>query len=266
MRNCFAAVLVLLGILVYRPVCADGLIFQLPPDGYWARYDVVTEGEFGFGAMPKQKIKAAGTLTVESVGEVSRNAQKCRWIELKADSKTEGVYPKLVLKLLIPEDYLKRGEDPLSHSLITFFSPKPVDEKRSPLVESYIDEGFNRIQYEIDRFRDVFPKPLDSIKRLKRETVQTMAGSFERCEVISGTSRYDGPLLTAGRSVYKASYRIVLHPNAPFGVVALQIDLEGSEMAAEGVTTLKVTKTLILAAVGKDAVSDLKNGSERKPR
>src|SRR5207248_6467712 len=108
------------------------------------------------------------------------------------------------LKMLIPEEYLQRGKDPLSHAVLTFFNPMPVDEKK---VESFIDEGFNRIQYEIDRFRLPFPKPLDNPKSLKGETVETPAGKFEECEVVTGTSDYDGQLLGQGRSVVKASYR-----------------------------------------------------------
>ena len=72
---------------------ADGLVFQLPPDGTWARYAVRTEGEFGYGDGPKQKVAITGTLTISSVGEVTRTEQKYRWIELKSESKTEGKPP-----------------------------------------------------------------------------------------------------------------------------------------------------------------------------
>jgi hypothetical protein len=144
---------------------ADGLVFQLPPDGSWARYAVKTDGEFAYGDGPKQKLAITGTLTISSVGEMTRNEQKCRWIELKSESETEGVYPKLVLKMLIPQDRLQRGQDPLAHARLTFFNPKPVDKEK---IEAFIDKGFNRIQYEIDRFRDVCPKPLDNPKSLAR--------------------------------------------------------------------------------------------------
>ena len=242
---------------------ADGLVFQLPPDGTWARYAVKTDGEFGLGDGPKQKLAITGTLVVSSVGEVTRTEQKCRWIELKWESKTNAVYPKLVLKMLIPEDRLQRGHDPLAHARLTFFNRKPVDKEK---VESFIDKGFNRIQYEIDRFRDVFPRPLDHPKSLTRETVETEADKFEDCEVLTGRSDYDGPLLGDGRSVFKATYRIVVHPKAPFGVVSMQIETEAREISGEGAVSIKAKKTLTLIETGKNAASDLAKGAAEKPK
>lgn len=237
---------------------ADGLVFQLPADGTWARYIVQTDGEFAYGDGPKQKLAITGTLMISSVGEVTRNEQKCRWIELKSESRTEGVYPKLVLKMLIPEDRLQRCQDPLAHARLTFFSPKPVDKEK---VESFIDKGFNRIQYELDRFRDVFPKPLDNPKSLACETVETPAGKFEDGEVLTGRSDYDGPLLGDGRSVFQATYRIVVHPKAPFGVVSMQIETDGREISGEGAVSIKVKRTLTLVETGQNAVSDFLKGT-----
>lgn len=237
---------------------ADGLIFQLPADGAWARFDVKTDGSSRIGEL-KQAVATAGTLTVSSVGHVTRSKQTCRWIELKSESKSAGVYPKLVLKMLIPEKRLQRGQDPLAHSVLAFFDPKPMDEKKAPLLESFIDEGFNRIQYEIDRFRADFPKPLYDSKNLERETVVTPAGRFEDCEILTGTSEYDGPLVHNGRNVFQGKYRIAIHPRAPFGVVAMSMELNGREIGEEDeeVLHLTVTRTLTLVTTGDNAVSDL---------
>ena len=260
MRRQIAGVGALVCLFTVVPAYADGLIFQLPPDGTWARYTMTTEAEFKLSKRRMQKITIVGTLTVSSVGEVRRNEQKCRWIEMKWESENRGVHRKLLLKLLIPEEYLRRGEDPLSHVVLTFFDPKAVDQKKAPSVESFIGEGFNRIQYEIDRFRDMFPKPLDNLKRLKPELINTRAGKFEDCEVVTGTSSYDGQLMNIGRSVYKGTYRMVLHPKAPFGVVAMYGEMEGHEISPRSHTSLKAKKTLILMEIGKNAVSELFRG------
>lgn len=254
--------------LYFGQTRADGLIFQVPADGTWARFDAKEDAEHKVNDGPSKKASVIGTMTVSSVGQLTRNKQPCRWIELKAESKTEGVNPKTVLKMLIPEEYLKRGHDPLSHSLLTFFNPKAGDAKKAPSVESHIDKGFNRIQYEIDRFRPRFPVPLDAAKSMKRETVETPAGRFEDCEVIAGSSKYDGPLLADGRGVFSGTYRIVLHPKAPFGVVSLQGALEGREFSARTEASMTIKSSLTLAAVGKDAVSALPDkpevGSKKK--
>jgi hypothetical protein len=239
----------------------DGLIFQLPTDGTWVRYAMETEGEVISKELPKMDLAMTGTLTVSSIGEVTRSQQKCRWIELKGETKAKNAYPKLVLKMLIPEDRLKKGDDPLSHCVLTFFDPKPVDAKG---IKSYIDEGFNRVQYEIDRFRDVFPPPLENSKSFPREIIETPAGKFEDCEIVVGTFDYDGPLLGDGRSVFKATYRIAVHPKAPFGVVRMQCEMEGREIHGEFSGSFKGKKTLTLTEIGKNAVSDLPEALESK--
>jgi hypothetical protein len=259
--------------LATRAANADGLIFQLPPDGTWARFIVQTEGKFGAVAtplkgglkmpeLPEQKVAFTSTFTISCVGAVERNQQKCRWIELKAETKAEKIHPLLLLKMLIPEEYLKRGEDPLSHSVVTFFNPKELD--KAPLVESFIDEGFNRIQYEIERFRPNFPKPLENPKIVKGETVKTEAGVFENCEVISGTESFDGALIGDGRWVYKHNYRIVVHPQAPFGVVALESEGEGREIRNNFIGYVTGKTKLQLTQTGKGAVSDLPGKGKEK--
>ncbi|MCE9524929.1 MAG: hypothetical protein K8R36_02610 [Planctomycetales bacterium] len=238
---------------------ADGLIFQLPPDGTWAKYAVTIEGEVKPEAAPK--IAMTGTLSISSVGEITRSQQKCRWIELKFENPESKGYKKLLLKMLVPVDRLKRGDDPLSHSILTFFDPKPIDEKK---LESFIDEGFNRVQYEIDRFRMDFPAPLDNPKNRIRETVETPAGKFEDCEVVTGTYNYDGPILGGARSLFNGTYRITIHPKAPFGVVSMKIKVDGREIHDEFAGSFMATKTLVLAETGKNAVSDLPEANEKK--
>lgn len=240
---------------------ADGLIFQLPPDGTWAKYAVAAEGEGKAEGVPKMDLAMTGTLTISSVGEVTRNQQKCRWIELKFENPKSKGHKKLLLKMLIPVDRLKRGDDPLSHSILTYFSLKPIDENK---LKSFIEEGFNRVQYEIDRFRTDFPAPLENSKNLMRETAETPAGKFEDCEIVTGTYNYDGPLHGGGRSVFSGTYRITIHSKAPFGVVSMQVNADAREIHDDFVGSFSATKTLVLSETGKNAMSDLPDGNEKK--
>lgn len=244
----------------------DGLIFQLPPDGTFCKYAVTMEGEGGAEGekakeLPRFKMANEGTMTISSVGEVTRSQQKCRWIELKSDIPKGQGYKKLVLKMLIPEDQLTRGKDPLSHCVLTYFDPKPIDEKK---LESYIDEGFNRVQYEIDRFRVSFPQPLENSKSLLRETVETPAGKFEGCEVVTGTYDYDGPILGGARSTFKGTYRIIIHPDVPYGVVSMDVKVEGREIHGDFAGNFVFTQKMVLAEVGKNAVSALPEATEKR--
>jgi len=258
-----AAFVVLTGLIPGTQTArADGLIFELPADGTWARYVVKTEAEFGFKGAQPQRVSLERTLTVSSVGQLMRNDQTCRWIELELENKggEQGAYSKLILKLLIPQEYLRRGEDPLAHPVLTFFDPKPSDRK-APLLESYIDQGFNRIQYEIDRFRNVFPKPLDNPTKLKPETVETPAGKFENCEVLGGTSDLDGQLVNNGRMAYHATYRLFLHAKAPFGLVAMHAEMKGTEYGRRAVS-VSSKETLTLSESGKSATSHLRQDAK----
>jgi hypothetical protein len=256
MRYYLPVVVAVAGLGWESAVVADGLIFQLPADGVWARYAYEAEGAMTIGEFTLP-IAITGTSTISSVGKVKQNRETYRWIELKSESESEEVYPRLILKMRIPEKRLQRGQDPLAHSVQTFFDPKPMDEKKAPSFESFIDDGFNRIQYEIDRFRPDFPKPLNDVKTLNRETVETPAGRFEDCEVITGTSGYDGPLVLDGRSVYRGTYRITIHPRAPFGVVALSMESTGREIGDDQVAHVTFKKSLTLVATGVGAVSAL---------
>lgn len=261
----FTAVL-LCCILVPLSAQADGMIYQLPGDGTWARYAGEIKGTAELAESRTQPLHVATTLKISSVGEVTRDQQKCRWIELKVEAslaKAEDDTPTNIhiLKLLVPEQYLKRGEDPLAHALVTHFNKKAADRANVPQ-----EKGFDRTQYEIDRFRPVFPPPLDGLTVLEPKSIDTEAGRFDRCEVLSGSSKYDGPLAGGGRSEFEADYRVFLHPDAPFGVVSMTCDFEGKEISGSGSSVLlKFTQKLVLEATGKNAVSELANATADLP-
>ena len=99
---------------------------------------------------------------------------------------------KNVLKLLVPEQYLVRGQDPLAHPIKTFFNRNKVDEK-SGKIESFIETGF---------------------KALPRQTVQVIDRDWRDCEMLEGSTHYDGPLMADGRMVFDAKYGIAFHAEA----------------------------------------------------
>jgi hypothetical protein len=256
--------------LLTRPAAADGLIFRLPPDGTAVELTGESVGEVR-AVVPKEleerltpesrarlteEFKFEAAVTVSSVGKVARGGQACRWIELTMRSRGEkdaGEKTSHVLKVLIPEKFLRRGEDPLSHSVLTFFNPKEVDE-----LQLEPEKGFNRIQYEIDRFRSVFPERLDKVRELSKKSVSTPVGNFKDCEVISGVTEFDRPLLGGGRWAFQHEWQIVLHPDAPFGVVAIDCQMKGSEFDEDGLTLhVKGTSTLTLSKIRKNATSVL---------
>jgi hypothetical protein len=263
-----AFVLVVVGGSV---ACGDGLIWQLPPDGTTVGFQGECEGEFKpvlskdfADKMPSQevekleqpqKIKMKIGVTVSSVGQTTRAEQKCRWIEIALRSDdTENI-----LKILVPEKYLARGEDPLDHAILTFYNPKDMDRAKVTL-----EEGFNRIQYELDRCRSAFPMPLKDVHKLPKKTIETPIGTFKDCEVIEGSMEFDRPLCAKGRWEIKSSWKIALHPDAPFGVVQVQCQSTGHEYSRNTRCDISTTSTLTISGKGGNAKSKLAGDSGKE--
>ena len=119
--------------------------------------------------------------------------------------------------------------------------------------------GFNRIQYEIDRFRPAFPQPLGEVRELPKRTIRTPVATFEDCRIIAGKTRFDRPSLGQGRWTDESHWEIAVHPEAPFGVVQVHCRSETDEIGGEPTTTMHITakSTLTLSRVGKGAKSVL---------
>jgi|GEM_PF-3510146 len=259
----------ILALVPAASAVADGLVYRLPPDGAFAEFQGEVETELEFppeverlltpearAKLGDKKSKVRVTVAVSSVGRVRRAGQACRWIELKwtTEDVKSGVRNENVLKVLLPARYLRRGQDPLDHAALTFFNPKDVDRD-----DFEPEPGFNRIQYELDRFRPVFPEPLRKVATQPKRTVRSPAGTFKDCEVITGVTSYDGPLLEEGRMEFQSDWEIVLHEDAPFGVVEMRCRSAGAEIGSddEPAVGYKTTGTVTLTKVGTGAVSSL---------
>jgi hypothetical protein len=204
--------------------------------------------------------KYAETVRVSSVGVDKYGGQPCRWIELHRSTKSldfetkqERANPDLLLKLLVSEKDLARGGNPLGDSYLAFYNPKEVDIKGVP-----DDPGFDRIRYEIERFANCFPPPLQDQQRLANETIATPIGTFKDCEVIRGKVQFNRPLMSDSRWENESTWTIALHPDAPFGVVRLKGEGSTSEIhSASPPLHGTVTRELTISAKGDKAVTEL---------
>jgi hypothetical protein len=259
------------------PSIADGLIFSLPADGTWVEYSGTHDSNYKMDFPPEvlARMDAAGkakmqsflgpqkmreTLRVSSVGSEKYGDKPCRWIELRRsvksrapETKPEQSNPNLLLKLLIPEKELVRGNSPLDSSYLTFFNPKQVDVAHIP-----DDPGFDRIRYEVERFITCFPPPLKEEQRLATETIITPIGTFKDCDVIHGKAQFDRPLMSGGRWTQQATWTIALHPDAPFGVVRVKSEGTNEEIPSSGPVMRGTTnRELTISVKGENAVSEL---------
>ncbi len=239
---------------------ADGLIHQLPADGTWARYDLQMKSTARTEGRAPRDFELKGSLTVSSVGQVTEEGEKCRWIEVKSEVSPVG-QPKdiarILLKLLIPEKHLRRGEDPLSHVMRMYYSRKGGGGAEVPLER--IEDPWRK-RYEIERFRSVFPRPLEDVKSLGKEPVVTRIGKLD-CETITGRSSLPkSPLREGAEWAWEGKFQFVLNNAAPFGVVSMRNERTGYETSGgekRSKTEMDTLTILTIGEVGDKATSDL---------
>lgn len=260
--------------LMASPTLADGLIYQLPPDGSWVTYESVTrltevktlKGE----AIPDMERR--GTLTLRSVGVGTVGKEAARWIELEGKMPPVKSGPEgriIILKALIPNALLGRNADPLKDvSELHFMDRKWVlgKDPAQGVQERIVDPA--RIAYEIERFRKEFPfPPTNPPTEAPASDLKTPLRTF-RAKKISYPTKFEGKLTggKGGRWGWKGEYSLWLSEDAPFGVVAVETVTTGEEEYAtadkKGVYNLngegvrfKTNMRLELSKVGTDAKS-----------
>jgi hypothetical protein len=220
----------------------EGMLYHLPADGTWAKFELV-----GKGIEPDGKeTNLSATQTISSVGMTDVDGQKCRWIEIAVDGKRNDQAFTHVDKLLIPEKFLVKGEEPLTHvlkawrkhSLIGGGAALELNEVQNP-------ESRDGKYVRGDTRRQFLHGPFDAPQKLDKALVESKLGKLE-CEGISAHER------TTDRVTLDSRYVIRLHRDAPFGVVTweaeMKLDLNGNSL---GTMTTKAT----LSDFGKDAKS-----------
>ncbi|MBI3464745.1 MAG: hypothetical protein HY000_17070 [Planctomycetes bacterium] len=231
MRSSFllCATLIAVGVLGPGIARADGLLYQLPEDRSWVRFDVrYTLKREGMEQANQAK------LTMASVGKAFEGADECRWIELRVQLNENGTERTLIRKLLIPEKYLKKGESPMEH-VVRGWSKQG-------------DQDVQRAEPDDGPWPAFLAGPLQDEKKLDKQLVESKLGALE-CAGVSGSVQFK-----AGDRDTKVVFETRLHEKAPFGVVSTRMQFE---MKHDGQVQESVDATLKLADFGKDAESAL---------
>lgn len=260
--------LLLLGILTTAtPAFAQGLIWSLPEDGKWIRYEgtyeqIDTQPESAQGTVTLKWIRQ---LTIKSVGrteaEYQGELQPCRWIEIKQVTGKEseaGLDPGPVgtrlYKVLIPEAAVRGTLQ---------------DEDGIPVVFLPVVKGYRRIGNE-----EVAPQPIRSgilnvypllcMIRHYRELKTEAEGDdpqtgipFLKATRLSGETTIESPTL---RETHKAE--LWRTDEVPFGLARwrVRITIEGKDITdpRSAFRTLStITVDMKAAEVGEDARSEL---------
>ena len=190
----------------------DGLIYRLPPDGTWVRYEGVETNRSG--------VSRKFTLIVNSVGQATVQNEKCRWVEIRTDRGSA------IIKLLIPEKRLKRGESPLDH-----------------LVRGWEKHGDSDVtKFGLHGGNELLPAflggPLENAEKLDMKVVRSKLGAL-MCEGLTG-DRVIVNRTSEGEVKVSVISTFWLHDKAPFGVVAGEVEYIGFDGKNYGSMKFKV--------------------------
>lgn len=109
-------------------VHADGIIVTLPEDGAWVEYHTTLKFD---------TTETIGKVVLRSVGTESFAGKDCRWIEIEM---TAGDDPRQIVKMLIPEENLAAGFDPVDHAVKVW--RKTGEEDPEQIENAAVDLSF----------------------------------------------------------------------------------------------------------------------------
>jgi hypothetical protein len=234
---------------------ADGLIYQLPEDGTWVRYEYENRRVDEKGAVQS---KQTGSVALSSVGRETVNGETCRWIEMKTHIIRDGKPDYIELfKLLIPEKRLKAGEDPLSDVVRGWYKYGGVTIQRTGRVLDYTTETPNRVMtpsvHGMSGTLSTFiAAPLKASQKLDEEVVDSKLGK-RPCPGVACTSTTKIDRGKDPRTII-SNLEMRSHEDVPFGVISFREDVEvrrDEKFGSRSITTLK------LADFGTGARSDI---------
>jgi hypothetical protein len=193
-------------------VWADGLLYQLPPDGAWTEY------ELSLTFVGEDK-KYSGYLRLSSAGKVKHEGADCRWIEMTVTKTTPPVgQGDETIKLLIPEKHLKSGVKIVEHVVRGW-------QKRGDKDLKELKAGMEKLEFQIGPVTMFLINPLQDVKKVGTEEIAVEGIGKLMCQKEVGkTTMQFGPM--KDQPVDVTSWR---HDKAPFGAARMQIDLKAEE-------------------------------------
>ena len=230
MRTLFASATILF-LAWAASARADGLIYQLPEDGTWATFELS-----GTGKTDDKDEKLTGTVRVALVGSATVKKEPCRWIEVAFEGKSEQETEKtkVVVKALVPEKFLKKGETPVDHVVRSWIRTEDAKPKK------------------LKEFKDIHASPLPMVlagplkdaKQLDETVLESKLGKLP-CAGVAGQLEFK----SAEGEAESVKVETRLNAKAPFGVVAARWILDSKDE--------KATFDLKLVDFGDKAKSEL---------
>lgn len=252
-------------VLLCSPTFAQGLIWELPPNGSWVRFEGTYEKEMPGPDSNDLNVKLKWTrhLIISSVGsemaEFEGAQTPCRWLEFKCITGKEtesGVAPGVsgprIYKVLIPEKVVNGQIKDKSGLPVTFL----------PIIRGY---------------RKVGDRPVEPLKTnvLRFYPMITMLEHYTKWESEGGPATIDIPTGAVSAREYKGSYvsestttrsknegTIWRTSEIPFGVAKWAVTVTrdtkgGTQPRTDFKMTSRIQVAMSAHEVGNDAESEL---------
>lgn len=215
----------------------SGLIYQLPTDATRVNFDMVATVERN----GRQSSPNKGTISISSVGKKTVNGVQCRWIEfaIGMDRDDPERSKPAISKLLIPEEKLRTGADPINYIFEGYSQSSAQREARAVGPRILPQDG---------PLYALLPGQMKDIKTIPSKSIKTSLGTLE-CQGLAGHIDFK----ERGQDI-TISYEIYRHEKAPFGVVAYHMQIENKK---NGKTTRKANMNLTLRDVEENVQSEM---------
>ncbi len=223
---------------------ADGLVYQLPKDGSWARFNMLGVVLDSDEKAIDPVLNITGTLTICSVGTVRVDGETCRWIEIVVIGQRDGRAFKEVDKLLIPEERIGAGKKPLEHLREAWHMHTSIENGKPRRLET---KETTDITY-VHRVRSILHPPFENAETGDAVVVDCRLGKVT-CERVTAAEK---DTLPGSDIEYGSSYAICLHEDAPFGVTAWQAT-NRVHRRGELLGSTQLTLTLIESGEGAES-------------
>lgn len=251
------------------PAHAQGLIWSLPKDGEWIRYEGTYSEEIKRPDSPAGDLKLEWRriTTIKSVGveqaEYRGEQQACRWIEIKSETGKAaeaivetGPGGTRTYKILVPESAIQGKINEIAAD------DRPIHIAFIPVVKGYrridtkdvepIEAGVFQIYPVVSLLRhyNEFTETGDA------KTLQVPAGSYE-------STQHDGEMVMETPTERSTNTcELQRSEKAPFGIVSWTaksvIESKGStDDRSDFKEALTILETMQAAAVGDGAESEL---------
>jgi hypothetical protein len=225
-------------VLLPAAASAEGLLYRLPEDGHWVRFQIDGAAVEADG----KQITLVGTVTMSSVGTVEIEGQQHRWIEIVVEAKRAGEPFTDIDKLLIPEQQLAKGKEPLKHVVKAWHKHSMIDG-----AERQIEDLSGPGARYLKKLNPMLHGPFDAAKELAAVSIDGKLGELD-CKGITASEKIEQD----GGFTIDSTYSLRLHDKAPFGVVAWEADMK---VVQDGQALGTMNSKLKLVDFGNDAKS-----------